>query len=193
MQSWTELALQAQRGRPGALDDLIDLTYDPIRRLCASLVNEASADDLAQETYLRVAKSIGRYRGESSAKTWLFSIAHHVSASHLRKKSRRHEFEQTVADPELSRVGTRAEPADDAVGQDALGRLTADRRSAFVLTQLYGLSYRETAEVCGCTTGTVASRVARARNDLIALLGVEGRPEVPQHRSAGGVAIPRSD
>jgi RNA polymerase sigma-70 factor (ECF subfamily) len=69
-----------------------------------------------------------------------------------------------------------AVPHLDAVAQgaavaDLLARLEPDRREAFVLTQFLGLPYAEAAEVAGCPVGTIRSRVARARADLIDLLG----------------------
>ncbi len=54
---------------------------------------------------------------------------------------------------------------------DLVRRLEGDRREAFVLTQLLGLSYAEAAEVAGCPVGTIRSRVARARADLVTALG----------------------
>jgi len=57
---------------------------------------------------------------------------------------------------------------------DAVSSLDPDRRDAFVLTQILGLSYVETAEVCGCEVGTVRSRVARARAQLIEQLTDDG-------------------
>ena len=59
---------------------------------------------------------------------------------------------------------------------DLLARLPADRREAFVLTQLLGLSYAEAADVADCPVGTIGSRVARARGDLVwSLAGVDDR------------------
>ena len=64
--------------------------------------------------------------------------------------------------------------ADGAAVADLLARLDADRREAFVLTQLLGLPYAEAAEVAGCPVGTIRSRVARARADLVdSLAGVK--------------------
>jgi RNA polymerase sigma-70 factor, ECF subfamily len=75
-------------------------------------------------------------------------------------------------------VGRRDEPVSPDTGEqvavnELLGRLEPERRAAFVLTQLFGLSYEQAAEVCGCPVGTVRSRVSRARGDLIALLAAE--------------------
>jgi RNA polymerase sigma-70 factor (ECF subfamily) len=68
----------------------------------------------------------------------------------------------------------RAEPAtveislgDSALGDQLLTRLDADRRTAFVLTQLLGFDYAGAAAICGCPVGTIRSRVARARDQLV--------------------------
>jgi RNA polymerase sigma-70 factor, ECF subfamily len=61
------------------------------------------------------------------------------------------------------------DPADRLVLFDLISRLERDRREAFVLTQILGFSYAETAGVCACPVGTIRSRVARARTDLLAL------------------------
>ena len=77
----------------------------------------------------------------------------------------------------LAAAVTPAQP--DASGQVAaanlLARLSPERREAFVLTQVLGLSYAEAAEVCGCPVGTIRSRVARARMDLMGRLENLGR------------------
>jgi RNA polymerase sigma-70 factor (ECF subfamily) len=64
---------------------------------------------------------------------------------------------------------------EGAAVTDLLGRLAPDRREAFALTQLLGLSYAEAAEVAGCPVGTIRSRVARARADLVEALGGAAR------------------
>ena len=79
-----------------------------------------------------------------------------------------------TADLEVLSGGSTADTvAEGATVSDLLARLDADRREAFVLTQLLGLPYAEAAEVAGCPVGTIRSRVARARADLIdSLAGV---------------------
>jgi RNA polymerase sigma-70 factor, ECF subfamily len=183
MERWTELALGARSGNRHDLERLVDLAYGPTRRLCSTLVDDQSADDLVQETFLRMAKSIGRFRGESSAKTWLFSIAYHVCASELRTRVRHRDHADPRGDLALPLHPTRDDLADQIVVDDLLRRLDPDRRAAFTLTQLYGLSYDETATVCACAPGTVASRVARARHDLIELMARDTEfddPRVPR-------------
>lgn len=180
MERWTELALGARGGNRHDLEILVDLAYGPTRRLCSTLVDDQTADDLVQETFLRMAKGIRRFRGESSAKTWLFSIAHHVCASELRSRVRHRQHAEPSGDLALPLRPTRDDPAEQIVVDDLLRRLDPDRRAAFTLTQLYGLSYDETATVCACAPGTVASRVARARHDLIQLMGREDHSDDPR-------------
>jgi RNA polymerase sigma-70 factor (ECF subfamily) len=170
MERWTALAIGARRGDRQDLEVLVNLAYGPTRRLCSTLVDEQSADDLAQETFLRMAKGIGRFRGDSSAKTWLFSIAHHVCASELRSRVRHRRHAEPGGDLALPLLPAGHDLAEQVAVDDFLRLLEPDRRAAFTLTQVFGLSYDETAIVCGCAPGTVASRVARARRDLIELL-----------------------
>jgi len=93
---------------------------------------------------------------------------------------RRRPFSLVRDDADLEALAA-SDPADrvgeGAVVSDLLDRLDADRREAFVLTQLLGLSYAEAAEVAGCPVGTIRSRVARARGDLIDALTDDTRPE----------------
>jgi RNA polymerase sigma-70 factor (ECF subfamily) len=180
MERWTKLALSARGGNQHDLEILVDLAYGPTRRLCSMLVDDQSADDLVQETFLGMAKGIRRFRAESSAKTWLFSIAYNVCASELRSRVRHRQHAEPRGDLALPLHPTRNDPADQIVVDDLLRRLAPDRRAAFTLTQLYGLSYDETATVCACPPGTVASRVARARHDLIELMRREDHSDDPR-------------
>ncbi len=66
--------------------------------------------------------------------------------------------------------------AEEVGVRDLLTRLDPDRRAAFVLTQLLQMTYDEAAAVCGCPTGTIRSRVARARDDLITLMAQHSHP-----------------
>lgn len=137
-----------------------------------------------QETYLRALRSLPRFAGRSSAKTWLLSIARRVVADQIRAAQARPRQAdlidwQDVAEQLRARVRAPGFEEGIALGE-LLDALPAERREAFVLTQQLGLSYAETAEVCDCAIGTVRSRVARAREDLIAVLR-----EADGNRSAG--------
>ena len=161
----TELALAARQGDVVALATFARLTYKDVWRFCAYLDGTATADDLTQDVYVRALRGLPAYRGESSARTWLLVIARRVVADAIRFSQRRGRVQQ--AQSLMSRPSDAADPAGMVETLHLLNGLDADRRIAFVLTQVVGLSYAEAAEVCGCAVGTIRSRVARARSILL--------------------------
>jgi RNA polymerase sigma-70 factor (ECF subfamily) len=162
----TTLALRARRGDAAAASGFVHATQADVWRLCAALGSRDTADDLTQETYARAFASLHRFAGRSAARTWLLSIARRVCADAVRSAVRERSAPLRAAHPQRDHAETVALTS-------VLAALDADRREAFVLTQLVGLSYAEAAEVCGCPVGTIRSRVARARADLVA--AVESR------------------
>lgn len=181
MDELTRAALDARAGDPAAAATFIRATSAPIWRLCAHLVDEQAADDLTQETYLRAFRALPAFRGDASARTWLLGIARRTCMDDLRTRVRRRRREAVLRGRPAGVVPDIGEQVAVAA---ALQGLDPDRRAAFALTQILGLSYREAAEVCDCPVGTIRSRVARARDDLIAAMfgdeaSVAGRGGIP--------------
>ena len=173
MDELSGIAADAAVGDPLAAAALVRATQSDVWRLCVALGDRQSADDLTQETYLRAFASLHRFEGRSSVRTWLLTIARRVCADAVRSRRRR-RLTLVREERELELLGPAAggDPvADGASVTDLLARLHGDRREAFVLTQLLGLPYAEAAEVVGCPVGTIRSRVARARADLVESLG----------------------
>jgi RNA polymerase sigma-70 factor (ECF subfamily) len=171
-----QVAVDAAGGDPLAAAALVRATQSDVWRLCAALGDSGSADDLTQETYLRAFGALHRFEGRSTLRTWLLAIARRVCADAVRSRRRRRlTLVRDAADLEALAAPDVAEDdvAQSAGVADLLARLDPDRREAFVLTQLLGLSYAEAAEVAGCPIGTIRSRVARARADLVDALGDE--------------------
>ncbi|MHB1137487.1 MAG: sigma-70 family RNA polymerase sigma factor [Microthrixaceae bacterium] len=171
MDELTRLALAAGDGDRQALASFVRASQVEVWRLCAHLVDRGAADDLTQEVYLRAVPALSRFRGDSSARTWLLTIARRTCADALRRTIRQRRLldrvkhattHDDVFEPDVS---AQVSGLDDLVDQ-----LSEERRSAFVMTQLLGLSYGETAEICGVPVGTIRSRVSRARADLLRLL-----------------------
>ncbi|MFG1610912.1 sigma-70 family RNA polymerase sigma factor [Actinoplanes sp. NPDC049265] len=168
-QDLTALAFAAARGDRDALTDLIRATQRDVLRFLTPLTGAADVEDLAQETFLRAVRALPEFAGRSSVRTWLFAIARRVAADDVRRATRRPRI-AALTDWQSS-----AESAESAHARfdeqhalrDLLAGLTPERREAFVITQVSGLSYAEAAEVCGCPVGTIRSRVARAREDLV--------------------------
>jgi RNA polymerase sigma-70 factor (ECF subfamily) len=161
----TEAALAARAGDPAAAARFVRATQADVWRLCAHLGEPGEAADLAQETYLRAFRALPAFAARSGARTWLLSIARRVCADAVRERRRRPRLDLTADVPDAAGAG--ADLGDRLALRLAVAALPADRRDAFVLTQLVGLSYPEAAAVCGCPVGTIRSRVARARADLV--------------------------
>jgi RNA polymerase sigma-70 factor (ECF subfamily) len=165
----TTLALAAGRGDRRALEQFIDATRRDVWRTVAFLADPGLADDLTQETYLRALGALPRFAGRSTARTWLLSIARRVVVDQVRRNQAR---PRTVGGVDLEGL-LNSQPAaarfEDIIEiRMLLDGLDPDRRDALMLTQVMGLSYAEAGEVCGCPVGTIRSRVARARDDLLA-------------------------
>lgn len=156
----TAAALRARRGDTEAATAFVRATQADVWRLCAHLGSAGTADDLTQETYARAFGSLHRFLGRSSAKTWLLTIARRTCADAVRANIR------DRAHP-LPRPAEVRDHAEGVTLRHLVATLDAERREAFVLTQVLGLSYAEAADVCDCPVGTIRSRVARARGDLI--------------------------
>lgn len=173
MDDLTSTALAARDGDPVAMARFVRESQADVWRLAAHLVDRGAADDLTQEVYERALKGLHAFRGDSSARTWLLAIARRTCIDTIRTRTRMRTREDRL----------RVLAVDRATGPDLhdvelaelLAGLDPDRRTAFVLTQLLGYGYAEAAEVCGCPVGTIRSRVARARGDLIERWDLDGR------------------
>lgn len=173
----TAWALAAGGGDRAALAAFVPRHPARCYRFVSHLAGPGQADDLAQETYLRALTALPRFAARSSARTWLLSIARRAAADAVRTAARRPRT-STVDDWDAvigtAAIGMTHSAVDQGVVLRNLVRaLAPERREAFVLTQLLGLSYAETALVCGCPIGTVRSRVSRARTELIHALNGE--------------------
>jgi RNA polymerase sigma-70 factor, ECF subfamily len=162
----TALALAARDGDHLALSSFVRRTWSDVAHLVTAVAGRDLADDAAQDTYVRAIRALPAYRGEAGARTWLLSIARRAAVDAVRVASRRRRLTRLLID--------RAEPAtvevslgDSVLGDQVLTHLDPDRRTAFVLTQLLGFDYAAAAAICGCPVGTIRSRVARARDQLI--------------------------
>lgn len=161
----TRLLLAARDGDEAAAGAFVRTTQAETWRFVAALVGREAADDLTQDTYLRAFRALPDFEGRSSARTWLLGIARRACADHIRSLTRlRRLDDRLAAQPRPAHV---PDQAGALAAGDLLRSLPDDRRSAFVLTQVIGLSYEETAVIEQVPVGTIRSRVARARAQLI--------------------------
>ena len=166
----TQLALKAGRGDQAALTEFVRLTQKDVWRLVAHLGGVDAADDLTQETYLRVMGALPRFAARSSARTWLLSLARRVWVDSVRHDSARPKKSAVEVENAAEQFTTGESWSELADARVLLEQLPEERREALILTQVLGYSYAEAAEIAGCRVGTIRSRVARARRDLVAAL-----------------------
>lgn len=163
----TSLLLDAQRGDQQALERFVAATQPDVMTMCRYLGDRDNAEDLAQEAYERAFASLHRFRASGPARHWLLTITRRTCADAARRRTRRRRTEQRVVtmahdlQDGFTTVGDRVEM------DDLLHELDDDRRAAFVLTQITGLRYEEAADILGVPIGTIRSRVARAREQLL--------------------------
>ena len=170
------LVRQVLAGDPEAFGPIVERYQDRLHNAAYRLVGSAEdARDVVQETFLKAFEHLGLFRGRSSLYTWLFRIVVNMSLSHRRKR----KGVQRPApgrgcrdgDPLRDRPDPSApDPADPLVGaetealvQQALGELDEEHRTVVVLCDIQHFDYAEIAGILEIPTGTVKSRLHRAR------------------------------
>ncbi|MEJ4096869.1 RNA polymerase sigma factor [Corynebacterium bovis] len=169
----TDLALRAATADRTALNAFIQATHQDVWRLLAHLADTDRADDLTQETYLRVLGALPRFAARSTARTWILSLARRVWVDSVRHDMARprkstaqwEDAAEHSPSPDTAGDQTWAELVD---ARALLDLLDPERREALVLTQVLGYTYAEAADIAGVRVGTIRSRVARARADMVA-------------------------
>jgi RNA polymerase sigma-70 factor (ECF subfamily) len=183
---WAEIggreAVLVQRCAAGEEVAFAELVADHQRmviQLAMNLLGDRDeALDLSQEVFLRVFRTIQRFRGQSSLRTWIYRIAVNQARNRHRFWRRRHRADQVSLDQHIAAHGefrSRSDSTPDRVLaqkelaaqlQRALDSLPFDQRTAIVLREVDGLSYEEIAFSLGVAIGTVKSRLTRARRAL---------------------------
>jgi RNA polymerase sigma-70 factor (ECF subfamily) len=134
---------------------------DKVFRLaCTMLGNETQAEDAAQETFVRVWKGLGKFRGESSLSTWIFTIARRTCLDAIKGRKKTVGLELVKEKPRLERAGLDVEAL--------LQELPDKAREAVVLFYLEDRSYEEVARTMDVPMGTVKTLLFRARKQMIA-------------------------
>ncbi len=184
------LIRQAQAGELRAFEELVVIYQDKIVTLSYYLTgNQADAQDLAQEVFMRAYTKIRNFRQEADLGTWL----HRIAVNLWSNMQRRQKFANLLSldDPVQTGEGefTRTVASDDPEGdpeeafegkelqesvRQALRSLSEEYRIVLVLREIEGYSYEEIAKITGCSLGTVKSRMNRARQALREKIEVRG-------------------
>ena len=156
-------------GEPGAFAELFHRHHPMIHafafRLC---LDRTTAQDIAQETFIKAARAIGGYRAGTPFRHWLYRICANTARDWQRGEGRR----RRLADAAQLRAETDSAerpPAFDAA-REALAALPAEQRAAVVAVYFEGLSHAEAARVLGCAEATVSWRIFVAKRKLKTLL-----------------------
>ncbi|HEV3032198.1 MAG TPA: sigma-70 family RNA polymerase sigma factor [Polyangia bacterium] len=187
-----DLVRRAQQGDVSAFERLIGEHLPLVRRFARAFAREQEgAADLAQDALLKVYRSIGGYRFQSSFSTWLYAIVRNVYLDDARSRAGRDRAAERplgptavdadpTADPEAPRADRRLEREElRRLVWDALGTIPPEFRATLVLYDIEGLTYEEIAAIENTPLGTVKSRLSRGRGHLRRVLG----PAAPADRA----------
>lgn len=161
MQDLTRLAIDARDGDREALEQFVRAIQADVWRFCVHLTSVDDADDLAQESLLRVVTYLRRWE-RGPVMSWVLGVTRNVCFELVRARGRHRT--DPVADPARGVAGVDLHGLVETT--QLLSSVPLDQREALVLTQILGLSYADAAEVVGCPIGTIRSRVARGRDCL---------------------------
>ena len=181
-----ELVARAQQGDPESYDALVTRHRGRIHAMIRNMIrHETDAWDLSQEVFIKAWQALPRFEAKARFTTWLYRIAHNVvyDWSRRRKIESAGElndgiFERDRIDPASATTPAGGEAPDVSMAQGelrakieaALAKLSVEHRESVLLKDVQGLSYKEIAEVMGCSIGTVMSRLYYARQKLQTLL-----------------------
>ena len=177
------LVARARKGDRRAFDLLVLKYQHRVQRLIARYIRDPEqVFDLAQETFIKAYRALGRFRGDSAFYTWIYRIAVNTAKNQLASDARggymvslnsggSDESDEPMIEPESLRDGGTPDAlaATDELRRAidrAISALPEDLRSALTLREMEGLSYEEIASVMDCPIGTVRSRIFRAREAI---------------------------
>lgn len=154
-----------QRGERDAQRELFDRTHRQVFRIAARLVGAAEADDVTQQVYLQVFQKIGQFAGRSAFGTWLYRVTVNEARQRMRIVNRHRTTE--LKHDAIATDHCLDEPIVlRELLQRALESVDSDLKIIFLMRETEGLTYCEIASVLEISSGTVASRLSRARQEL---------------------------
>lgn len=169
-----QLVAACCRGEARAMEMLYHQFKRRVFSMAQRIVGTTDAEEVAQEVFVRVFRSLAAFRGDSQLSTWVYRLTVNASLTHLARRSRRKE----VSDEILAEVAAPPDPERDlglaARIEAALQQLPPGYRAILVLHDVEGLSHDECAAILECRVGTCKSQLHKARARMRELLGSLG-------------------
>ena len=178
-----EIVRRVLAGEADAFEAIVDEYQKTVYNLALKMTgNPEDAQDMSQEAFIKAFSSLGSFRGDSKFSVWLYRIVSNVCLDFIRSRSRKPTSSLNVKDAdgeytELEIADVRHMPEDELqrrltreAVQQGLDRLPADQRQILLLREIEGLSYDEIGDILSLESGTVKSRIFRARKKFSAYL-----------------------
>jgi RNA polymerase sigma-70 factor (ECF subfamily) len=181
-----ELIVRAAQGDERAFREIYRRSSGYVYTLAYRVVNtKHDAEEVTQDVFLKIHRSLGSFKFEAAFKTWLYRIALNTALNHAKKRSRvtTREVEEGFEDPATvtqadARKGLEADDAEMRL-KGLLDQLNPDQRACIVSREIEGMDYQGIALSLGININTVRSRLKRARETLMAL--GQSQKEVANH------------
>lgn len=173
--SESALIKELQAGSESAFQELVALYQQMIIGTCFGyLHNQEEAEDVAQEVFIQVFRSIGKFRGDAKLSTWLYRIAINRSLNKLRSRKSRYLVGLDVLfEPGSKEGNSSSDPYDSLINQEkaeilhrAIDRLPDNQKTAFILSKYEGLANKKIAEVMETSLSAVEALLNRAKKNL---------------------------
>lgn len=179
MKDQEKIIARARRGDADAFEQLVVAYREQVFRLALRMCgSEADADEVAQEAFLSAWKALPNFRGESQFSTWLYQLTTHAAIDLMRREKRQIAAaditEVSAADPAPSPQQQAEQSEQREIVRDAILQLAPEQREVVVLRFMEELSYEEIGAVLKLPSGTVKSRLNRAKAQLKEILSKSG-------------------
>ncbi len=175
-----DLIIQLKNGHKDSFKFLVELYQDKVLNTCYHFVHDKTdAEDLSQEVFLQVYRSIGRFREDAQLSTWIYRIAVNKSLDHIRKKKRKKRFafvtsfwgttenEYELQIPTNENLHSDLEQKEMIqILNNAINKLPENQKTAITLSKYEGFSNKEIAEILDTSVSSVESLIHRAKKNL---------------------------
>jgi len=158
--------------RSGAGAESVVEIIPALRAFARTFCRDANdADDLVQETLTKAIANLDKFQEGTRLKSWLFTIMRNTFYTHIKVTTREAPGDADCISIQPSVAAGQEWSVRSREVRDAIERLPPSHREVLVLIGVLGISYEETADICGCAMGTIKSRLNRARASVVEMLG----------------------